>query len=486
MKQFTGGEGNRHRYSLVSINVYARTFPVFILAALLVSAAPVNAQTAAGRLDVAQPNAARFPEVTLYAYPTDGRGALISGLGKEAFQVTEDGASAPVLRVEAKGGSLDVCLALDRSPSMLNWNKLEYAKRAAREFIQQLGAEDRAALITFSSGCTLDQGLTRDQGALLAAIERAQISGDSTTFLDAVYWSITQVALQQTGSVTGVTPARADARRVVLALTDGDDRSSRALPQELIDYARNNGVSLYMVALGADPLVGQMQYLAKETGGIFQRAPNPQDLQALYVAMAQQLRREYRVTFRTPRPALDNSRREVRLTVNGPNLQTTTWYRAPSQGSVLMTVPEPPQEGAAVSGAGHRKPVEPSLLFGAVLMTVGLAGGIIALFVWLGKRRSLPIQDSNPRLDLLPLWVREGCTRIGRSKECELVLDGHQISRVHARIELVNGVCRLFDEGSSNGTYVNGQRVHRSRKLRIGDVIRIGDREFRFAGQFRG
>ncbi len=111
---------------------------------------------------LAQPNTARFPEVTLYAYPTDARGLVIGGLEASAFQVRENGTPAQILRVENVGGSIDVCLALDRSPSMLDDGKLEYAKAAAREFINQLRPQDRAALITFASGNTLDQGLTSD------------------------------------------------------------------------------------------------------------------------------------------------------------------------------------------------------------------------------------------------------------------------------------------------------------------------------------
>jgi pSer/pThr/pTyr-binding forkhead associated (FHA) protein len=118
-------------------------------------------------------------------------------------------------------------------------------------------------------------------------------------------------------------------------------------------------------------------------------------------------------------------------------------------------------------------------------MAAGLAGAAVALFIWLNNRRNqIHIPDSNPRLDLLPLWVREGQTRIGRGAECELVLNSREVSRVHARIEAWDGIFRIMDEGSSNGTYVNGRRVRR-KELKVGDVLRFGDREFRFAGELK-
>src|SRR5438046_225 len=103
-------------------------------------------------LRLAQPNAARFPEVTLYVYPVDARGAPLRGLDPAGFRVLEDGAPAQVLRAQGSGGSLDVCLALDCSMSMLDEGKLEYAKDAAREFLRQLGPDDQAALLTFADG----------------------------------------------------------------------------------------------------------------------------------------------------------------------------------------------------------------------------------------------------------------------------------------------------------------------------------------------
>lgn len=44
---------------------------------------------------------------------------------------------------------------------------------------------------------------------------------------------------------------------------------------------------------------------------------------------------------------------------------------------------------------------------------------------------------------------------IGRADDCDVVIKGHLISRLHARLEVVRGKCMLFDE-STNGTFVQG------------------------------
>jgi hypothetical protein len=56
------------------------------------------------------------------------------------------------------------------------------------------------------------------------------------------------------------------------------------------------------------------------------------------------------------------------------------------------------------------------------------------------------------------------------------------VSRRHARFEQQGDAWAVADEGSSNGTFVNGQRVAGGQTLRPGDEIQIGASRFRFEG----
>ncbi len=62
---------------------------------------------------------------------------------------------------------------------------------------------------------------------------------------------------------------------------------------------------------------------------------------------------------------------------------------------------------------------------------------------------------------------------IGRDAECNLTLSAPGISRLHTRIERSYGQYRLIDMGSTNGTFVNDQRVYGERTLHHGDLIRF-------------
>ena len=71
---------------------------------------------------------------------------------------------------------------------------------------------------------------------------------------------------------------------------------------------------------------------------------------------------------------------------------------------------------------------------------------------------------------------------IGRSPSAGLALVWDaQVSRSHASIESIDGVWTVLDDGrSTNGTYVNEERVQGRRTLRHLDVIRVGATRLRF------
>ena len=63
---------------------------------------------------------------------------------------------------------------------------------------------------------------------------------------------------------------------------------------------------------------------------------------------------------------------------------------------------------------------------------------------------------------------------IGRSPECDVVLDDQGVSREHARVLLHNDEVWVQDAGSRNGCFVNGKRLQRHKQLGTGDELRVG------------
>lgn len=77
-----------------------------------------------------------------------------------------------------------------------------------------------------------------------------------------------------------------------------------------------------------------------------------------------------------------------------------------------------------------------------------------------GKKDLYPLADTNT---------------IGRADTCDLTLQDGKASRQHARIERREDNFWLVDLGSSNGVFVNEQRITEAALLAPGDQIRIGD-----------
>jgi pSer/pThr/pTyr-binding forkhead associated (FHA) protein len=67
----------------------------------------------------------------------------------------------------------------------------------------------------------------------------------------------------------------------------------------------------------------------------------------------------------------------------------------------------------------------------------------------------------------------ESGTTIGR-EGCDIVFSDPDVSRRHAAIQVVQGEVSIEDLGSTNGTYVNGDRIDERRAIGNGDEVKIG------------
>jgi hypothetical protein len=85
-------------------------------------------------------------------------------------------------------------------------------------------------------------------------------------------------------------------------------------------------------------------------------------------------------------------------------------------------------------------------------------------------------------------WVKEG-PRVGRvlkigegtvvgRTDGDMVLDDPKVSNPHAKITLEDETFVIWDFGSKNGTYVNGEKIRAATELKENDTIKIGDTTF--------
>jgi pSer/pThr/pTyr-binding forkhead associated (FHA) protein len=75
--------------------------------------------------------------------------------------------------------------------------------------------------------------------------------------------------------------------------------------------------------------------------------------------------------------------------------------------------------------------------------------------------------------------IRRDSTILGREKG-DIILDDREVSSTHCQIQCVDGVYHIFDMNSTNGTFLNGQKVLKA-ALKASDLIQMGTTTLRFA-----
>lgn len=71
------------------------------------------------------------------------------------------------------------------------------------------------------------------------------------------------------------------------------------------------------------------------------------------------------------------------------------------------------------------------------------------------------------------MWLVDPRISIGRDKSNSLVINDEGVSVFHAEIRQEDGKVYIWDSGSVNGTFVNGEKVSGKREVQAGDVIRF-------------
>lgn len=212
----------------------------------------------------------------------DGR--PVRGLTAADFEVLDSGILQELEPLVEESLPVDTVLCLDRSASVTG-AKLAELRRAAFAYLQQLRPGEQAALAAFSNRVDLDQPLTPDLDLVRAAMNRQRRVG-STSLADAVYASL---RLAGPGS----------RRLVVVVFSDGRENASWLRPGQVIEAARRSNLVVYGVLAGdkAERDASLLRQVTRATGGRVFEAGRAEDLESRFLAVLEDVRSRYLLSF---------------------------------------------------------------------------------------------------------------------------------------------------------------------------------------------
>jgi Ca-activated chloride channel family protein len=187
----------------------------------------------------------------------------------------------------------DLLVALDLSGSMETRDftdetgEISDRLTAARQVLDQFLSRregDRVGLIFFGSAAFVQAPFTEDLDVVRELLDEAQVRmlGPRTMLGDAIGVAIQMFERSEVEE------------RVLIVLTDGNDTGSMVPPTRAAEIARDNGVTIYPIAMGDPQAAGEqaldevtLEEIAATTGGEYFHADDREDLERIYQTLDQ-------------------------------------------------------------------------------------------------------------------------------------------------------------------------------------------------------
>lgn len=241
---------------------------------------------------------------------TDINNRAIAGLGAKDFEVIENGAPREIVSVETSKAPFNLVLLLDVSGSVENY--VTFIRKAARNFVDTVGKDDRISIVIFNEDVKVLSKFTTDKDKLSASLDTFD-AGGGTAYYDALAYTIADTLRPLKGE-----------RTAVVILTDGDDNRSFLPFDDLIGSIQESGALIYplyvpsgLIAAAAsnpnadiDPIrkkymslsaksQGEGDRLAKISGGVYYPITQISQIQRAYEDIVVQMRSAYNITFKS-------------------------------------------------------------------------------------------------------------------------------------------------------------------------------------------
>jgi len=270
---------------------------------------------------IGQFDAAEYPQITLYVNVTDSSGKHVLGLTEDDFSITEDGVEVEISDFAGVGEVrlVDVVYVFDTTGSMAD--EIDGLIRTSIAFADELESKGRdysLGLVTFADKVLLvhrsDDTLTEDAEEFKDWV--SELVADGGNDPPENDYAALKRALQMS--------FRDKAQKVFILITDapvhqyGDEPDGGVSfddpdlegPQILI-MLKDENVAIYAVT----PELPEFTSLASETGGRFYNIETHPDFTEVIEEIGETIANQYRISYASPRPSYDGTRRDVEVKV---------------------------------------------------------------------------------------------------------------------------------------------------------------------------
>lgn len=254
--------------------------------------------------------------VPIYATVVTAEGRLVPDLKEQDFEVFDNGKPAPITSFVAEVQPIAVVVAIDTSGSMTLVID-DFVKPAAEAFVLRLLPADKAMIASFDDKVLTSPGFTSSRDDLLRYLRTSMQYGNGTRLWDALYQSVAQLKDQPI-------------RKVVLALSDGEDTTSSMGGSDVLSRAQDDHVMVYAIGMKNTyriPGSNQWQtsrpdpYLRKltaQTGGGHFEISKATELNSTFSRVADELHRQYLIGISPT--TLDGKLHKLDVRVKAPGM----------------------------------------------------------------------------------------------------------------------------------------------------------------------
>jgi Ca-activated chloride channel family protein len=275
--------------------------------------------------------------VVLHATVQNRKGILVSGLGKDNFQVYEDGVLQQIDYFSHEDIPVTVGLVVDNSGSMMP--KRPEVIAAALAFARSSNPQDQMFVVVFNENVSFglpDNTPFTDQVAQLqVALSRIAPNG-MTALYDAVAAALEHL---QKGNRD---------KKVLIVVSDGGDNASKHTLAQIMAMAGHPDAIIYTIGLfvaeDPDRNLGALKQLAKDTGGEAFFPESVSDLLPICERIARDIRNQYTIAYAPTNRKQDGTYRVIQVKAGAPGrgrvfVRTRAGYSAPLNPETIAGSP---------------------------------------------------------------------------------------------------------------------------------------------------